>query len=216
MTKTTSSLPSTAPDIPRRFLDLVEKTDRHSPKPADLAALRAMLQENPELWRVAGDLAHTAALAVVAQMRAYPLVAESLKRGWDVMKDELGHQLASPLERLLIEQVILCWLHLNAAELEYADVIGGSSFAHVVDHWERRLSSAQARYLRACETLARIRKLARSTPALQVNIAADGGQQINVASATFPSPSPTKGGFAEREGLGEGETAASFQGGDET
>ncbi len=207
MNETKSSLLPTAPDLPRRFLDLIEKTDRRAPKPADLAALRAMLQENPELWRVAGDLAHTAALAVVAKMRAYPLVAESLKRGWDVMKDELGYQLASPLERLLVEQVILCWLHLNAAELEYADVIGGSSFAHVVDHCERRLSSAQTRYLRACETLARIRKLARSTPALQVNIAADGGQQINVAGDSLLFPS-------QREGLGEGETGTSLQGGD--
>jgi hypothetical protein len=67
--------------------------------------------------------------------------------------------------------------------------------------------AAQARYLRACETLARIRKLARSTPALQVNIAADGGRQVNLASASFLSPSP-------REGLGEGETGASSQDGD--
>jgi len=35
------------------------------------------------------------------------------------------------------------------------------------------------RYLRAIETLARVRKLARNTPALQVNIATDGGQQVN-------------------------------------
>ncbi len=189
MDETKSSLLPAAPDLSRRFLDLLEKTDRQAPKPADLVALRAMLEQSPALWRVAGDLAHNAALAVVAKMRAYPVLAESLKRGWDVMKDELGYQSASPLERLLVEQVILCWLHLNVAELEYADVIGGSPFAHVVDHWERRLSSAQTRYLRACEALARIRKLARSTPALQVNIAADGGQQINVAGAAFPSSS---------------------------
>jgi hypothetical protein len=185
MNETKSSLLPTAPDLSRRFLDLLEKTDRQAPDPADLRALRAMLQEDPALWRVAGDLAHTAAMGVVAKMRAYPIVAESLKRGWDIMKDELGYQLASPLERLLVEQVVLCWLHLHAVELEYTHLIGASSLSPDAGHWERRLSSAQARYLRACETLARIRKLARSTPALQVNIAADGGQQVNVAGASL-------------------------------
>ena len=188
-----SSLP-TSPDLSRRFLDLLKKTDRQAPDPADLLALRAMLEQNPGLWRVAGDLAHTAAMGVVAKMRAYPVVAESLKRGWDVMKDELGYQHASPLERLLVEQVVLCWLHLHAIELEYTNLIGASSLSPDADHWERRLSAAQARYLRACETLARIRKLAHSTPALQVNIAADGGRQINVAGAALPLASPPPSG----------------------
>ena len=204
MDETQSSLLPTSPALSRRFLDLLKKTDCQVPDPADLLALRAMLKQNPGLWRVAGDLAHTAAMSIVGKMRAYPLVAESLKRGWDVMKDELGYQLASPLERLLVEQVVLCWLHLHAIELEYTALIGASSLSPDAGHWERRLSAAQARYLRACETLARIRKLARNTPALQVNIAADGGQQINVAGDSFPSPS-------RREGLGEGENGPSSQ-----
>jgi hypothetical protein len=187
MDETQSSLLPIGPALSRRFLDLVKKTDRQAPDPADLHALRAMLEQHPGLWRVAGDLARTAALSIVGKMRAYPLVAESLKRGWDVMKDELGYQLASPLERLLVEQVVLCWLHLHVIELEYTNLIGAASPSADADLWERRLSAAQARYLRACETLARIRKLARSTPALQVNIAADGGQQINVAGAALPA-----------------------------
>ena len=189
MDGTQSSLP-TSPALSRRFLDLLKKTDCQVPDPADLHALRAMLEQHPGLWRVAGDLAHTAAMSIVGRMRAYPLVAESLKRGWDAMKDELGYQLASPLERLLIEQIVLCWLHLHVVELEYTSLIGASPPSTDADHWEKRLSAAQARYLRAYETLARIRKLARSTPALQVNIAADGGQQINVARAVLPAVDP--------------------------
>ncbi len=44
-------------------------------------------------------------------------------------------------------------------------------------YWDRRVSGAQARYLRAMEALARVRRLAMPQP-LQVNI---GGQQVNVA-----------------------------------
>ncbi|HEV8136372.1 MAG TPA: hypothetical protein VGP85_16955 [Pyrinomonadaceae bacterium] len=47
-------------------------------------------------------------------------------------------------------------------------------------YWEKRLSAAQRRFTRACETLARVRKLSRNTPALQFNIATSGGQQVNL------------------------------------
>ena len=48
-------------------------------------------------------------------------------------------------------------------------------------YWEKRLSAAQKHFTRACETLARVRKLSRNTPALQLNLATSGGQQVNVA-----------------------------------
>jgi hypothetical protein len=47
-------------------------------------------------------------------------------------------------------------------------------------YWEKKLTAAQKRFTRACETLARVRKLSRNTPALQFNIAASGGQQVNL------------------------------------
>jgi hypothetical protein len=48
-------------------------------------------------------------------------------------------------------------------------------------YWEKRLTAAQKQFTRACETLARVKKLSRNTPALQFNIAASGGQQVNLA-----------------------------------
>jgi hypothetical protein len=48
-----------------------------------------------------------------------------------------------------------------------------------MERWERVLASKEARYLRAIETLARVRRLLR-LPAVQVNIAAEGSQQVNV------------------------------------
>jgi len=49
-------------------------------------------------------------------------------------------------------------------------------------YWEKRLTAAQRRFTRACETLARVRKLSRNTPALQFNIATSGGQQVTSRS----------------------------------
>jgi hypothetical protein len=47
-------------------------------------------------------------------------------------------------------------------------------------YWDNLLTTHQARFLRAIETLARVRRLARNTPALQINIAREGGKQVNV------------------------------------
>jgi len=84
------------------------------------------------------------------------------------------------MERLLIEQVVLCWLRMFVTEQRYTNIVEGAKLTmREADFWERRLSAVQRRYLRACETLARVRKLVRST--VQVNIAAEGGKQLNVA-----------------------------------
>ena len=184
MTDRTPSLPlQPEPAVVAQFLQLVQEVDRANPAPAHIQALRRMLDAHPELWRVAGDLAQAAARSLVDKLDAGPLIAESLKRGWLAMQAELGYPAASPLERLLIEEVALRWLHLRLIDLEYVAATGRSILLPSAEHWERRTSAAQRRYLGACETLARIRKLASATPALQVNIAAGGGQQVNLVAA---------------------------------
>jgi hypothetical protein len=43
-----------------------------------------------------------------------------------------------------------------------------------------KITTTQNRYLKAVEMLAKVRRLARNTPSLQINIAQEGGKQINV------------------------------------
>jgi hypothetical protein len=93
------------------------------------------------------------------------------------LRTDLGYEYALMLEQLLIEQIVLAWFDLDLMQQYYA---GNAVKSHALTtgaYWDRRLSSAQQRYLRAVESLARVRRLARVTP-LQVNI---GGQQVNVA-----------------------------------
>lgn len=178
--QTTSLIPKPDQALVRQFQELVRGIDKENPKPADIQALRHMLHEHPDLWRVYGDLASIAAQTVIDRLDSLPSISESLKCGWRAMKGELGYPAAPPLERLLIEQVVLCWLHFHLIDCEYTAATSQDIALDSADHWERRLSAAQRRYLRACESLARIRKLARTTPALQVNIATQGGQQVNL------------------------------------
>jgi hypothetical protein len=77
----------------------------------------------------------------------------------------------------LLDYLLLCWLRLQHIELAYTQAMDSAITCERGAHWERRLTAAQGRYLRACESLARVRRLSRPAP-LQVNI---GAQQMNVA-----------------------------------
>jgi hypothetical protein len=165
----------------RDFMTLVQQIDKENPDPAHLQELRHMLTQHPDLWRVAGDLSYEAALHLIKDVKANPVVYESLKHGWQALKEELAQQGGSALERLLIDQVVLCWLQLNLLECHYADITGKTLVLDLTEHWEKRLSAAQNRYLRACQALAQTRNLTRFVP-VQLNIAAKGGQQLNLAT----------------------------------
>jgi hypothetical protein len=65
---------------------------------------------------------------------------------------------------------------MYATQWRYEATIGGNPSLRQAEFWERRLTSVQRRYLRAIETLARVRKVAPK--ALMVNVAQ---QQINAA-----------------------------------
>jgi len=116
------------------------------------------------------------------------IIKESLLEGYEATCRDLGHAESSCLEQLLVEQVALCWLRHNELERRYTKVSSsGVQTIAQADYWERRLSASQRRYLRACETLARIRKM--QLPMMQVNI---GQHQVNVAQAESRSQQARK------------------------
>ncbi len=97
------------------------------------------------------------------------------------MRSDLGSASSPLLEQLLIQHVTLCWLNLNGVEFKHSNLMKESITLTVGTYWDKRLTEAQRRFTRACESLARVRRLSRRIP-IQVNIAAQGGQQINVSS----------------------------------
>jgi hypothetical protein len=142
---------------------------------------RQMLAQNPGLWRYAGDLAHETALRLIKSAHGSVAFAESLERGLLERRAELGYETAPGLEKMLIEEVILCWLQLRLLDQPPpATTVGSFAFKPAVqpDERDERRARAQHAFLRACESLARVRKLAQRTPELmQINI---GAQQVNV------------------------------------
>ena len=158
---------------------LVKRTNTEKPKKDDVKALRALLDKHPDLWRSGGDLAIQTQQLILSADGMSAASREFTRAALDAMRQGLDYSTSPMLEQMLIEQVLLAWLRLNVWEYKYTGMNEQGMSLPVAEFWEKRVSAAQRRYLRAVETLARVRKITRAT--LQVNIAEAGSQQVNVA-----------------------------------
>lgn len=154
--------------------------DKKKPKKEDIAKFKELLNIHGDMWRVIIDLADMTKQEIFEQMNISQLsVKMSLEQGYQQVRNELGYQGASMLEKILIEQIALAWLRHNWTELKSQRVKSGSLTIEQGKYWEQVLSASQRRLLRAVESLAKVRKLAARTPEiLQVNI---GQNQTNIA-----------------------------------
>ncbi len=140
----------------------------------------------PALSRALCDLHDMNTRQVIGSIASDRTAVEALTVNVRSMRDDLGYKDATALERPLIEHVALCWLRLQKAEMVYAQAQSVEMTLTLAGWHERRLTAAHARYVRASESLARLRRLAqpRRQP-LQLNI---GGQQVNVAPGATTAP----------------------------
>jgi len=132
-----------------------------------LPALRAYMGQAPGLWEQRGDMGQLTQTALIQHMAGKNLlVQENIARKCAALTQELAGPAPSPLERLLVERIVLCWLQLHYAEAFYF-TLKELSIRQDEFH-QSRISKAQARYLSAIRTLAQVRRL--GVPAVQVNI----------------------------------------------
>jgi hypothetical protein len=159
-------------DEAMQLMRKAEKGDRKV-----LPALRAWLDQHPECWDYVEDLAKTTRQSLVKRAGGEKnlLIQEVYERKLTAMAQELAGPTPSPLERLLVERIVLCWLHLYYAEAIYVQNMQDLTLRQAEFH-QQRITKAHNRYLSAIRTLAQVRRL--GVPAIQVNI---GEQQVNVA-----------------------------------
>lgn len=102
------------------------------------------------------------------------LLRETTEHRLAQLRAELSGPNPSAVERLLVETVLVCWLHVHHLETSYG--LKTQMSLQLGLYYERCLTMAQKRYLAALKTLATVRRL--PVPVLQVNVAR---QQVNVA-----------------------------------
>jgi hypothetical protein len=144
---------SSADEDMARLLERATKGDA-----SVLSKLRRLLDESPELWRGYGDLALQARASWI-QLAAGPnlLLDECLTRKAVELRKEVAGDSPSPLEQLLADRVVICWLQVSfydsliAQTREYTP-----AKARML---QGQHDGAHRRYLTAIKTLATVRKL---------------------------------------------------------
>jgi hypothetical protein len=148
-----------------------------------LPALRDLLDRRPDLWRHYGDLAEHAEVSWVAVAAGTDLMlAESLRRKAAEMRAELAGPAPTPLERLLADRAVACWLQVNYCDAAAARA-GGASVRQAALA-SRRQESAQRRFLQAIGALAALRRL--MPPAKEVKGLPCDGEPVGVEGGCLP------------------------------
>ncbi|KAA5542426.1 hypothetical protein [Adhaeribacter rhizoryzae] len=75
------------------------------------------------------------------------------------LRQELGYSTSNRLEKLAIEQIVLCWFNHHQTEIEHANILSQSPSIELGIYWEKRLAFASRRYTRALELLSKMRKM---------------------------------------------------------
>jgi hypothetical protein len=148
-----------------------------------LPVVRKLLDDPYYLRLFGGELAENAANSFLRAMSEKDIgFAEAARKKMELMRAELLGANPTPVERLLVERIVACWLQVQDADIRAAQ---GQKDATLrwADFHQRRMDAANKRFLSAVKALALVRKLA--VPALQINIAK---KQVNVVAPAAVTP----------------------------
>lgn len=166
--------PAKATDTNAELLRLFERASTGDE--STVPRVRELLKSPDAVGAFGGDLAEQVILSFTKSMAGKNVgFREAVRRKLELLRAELAGDNPTPVERLLVERVLACWLQVQEAELRAAQLTDAS--IKQADFHQRRMDATNRRFLAAVKTLALVRKLA--VPVLQVNIAK---KQVNVAA----------------------------------
>ncbi len=142
---------------------------------------RALRDSAPEVIAHASAIGRRASRILARTAAAGdPLIEEALCARLDLMRSEIAGDDPTPLEVLLTERVVSCWMLVELFDVLIAGQLDREGTHRVapsyLKHMIRWQESATRRYLAAIKSLVQVRKLLR--PSVQINYAE---QQVNIA-----------------------------------
>jgi len=148
--------------------------------PAADDLLRTLYETDHEARESMGDRARlTIRVWTVLSSGGCTPAEEVISAKVDALIESLAGPDAPPLERLLAQRAVACWLQVNYVEVLFAQGLaaeGGLAWKPL-NEYQRWLDRSHNRFLRTLKVLAQVRAL--KLPAVQLNVAQ---QQVNVAS----------------------------------
>jgi hypothetical protein len=142
-----------------RLSILVEKANRGKDNGPEVKELRTFLNEHEELATRPKFVAYSLQRAIMLKVTPGAGDFELFQREYEARRDDLGWKDASPLERLMIERVTLCWVRLLWCENYNAAYMKGGVVMREAEFADKQLARAHSRYVKALESLARLRQV---------------------------------------------------------
>jgi hypothetical protein len=118
----------------------------------DSEVARSVMEEQEGLYKIAQR-------SRIEHFQASDAVKEVVKVKCGQLRESLGYANANKLEKLAIEQIVLCWLNYYQVEISHSSIMCKSISKETGLYWEKRLDIASRRYNRALDTLSKMRKL---------------------------------------------------------
>jgi hypothetical protein len=171
---------STARELPDetkhrlKELEALSQKAENGDKQARRELRRAVRESTPDVVAEASDLSSRSSWLLIKTVAADdPLLEEALEKRLELMRSEIAGVDPSPLEVLLVQRVVSCWLLVEFFEVLMSAQLYRENKNRVplsyLKHMIRWQESAQRRYLSAIKELVRVRKLQSNTPGIQVN-----------------------------------------------
>jgi hypothetical protein len=171
-------------DVQQRLDELRNLSDKAEggDKDARKELKQKLRESSPAVIARASDVSRSAQHMLIGTAAGGdPLTELALSGRLDMMREEIAGEDPTPLEVLLTEQIVSCWMWLQLLDAlmsaqfkrKLPDGVKRSSPSYL-RHMLKIEESAHRRFLASIQTLARVRKLQANTPGIQFNT------QINV------------------------------------
>ena len=165
--------------ITSKFLEIYKKIDKENPSEQDLRNIQRYLSESNgpsiSLQRLSQNITTN---LIKKTFETSGMRTEPLLRGIDEMREELGYYSSSTIEQLLIDEIILEFFRTHHMQMLLTTLTSKKGVGLItIKRINDLVSSSQNRLHKSIQTFTKLRK---SGLKLQINIATEGGKQVNV------------------------------------
>jgi hypothetical protein len=133
----------------------------------DVQALERLKETAPEAFGILQEewfrLGKQTEEALIKAISNDLLTAESIKYEAQELRAELCERHSTPLERLLVDRVVCCWIAVSHADMVLATIQPNE------EQLQRWVDRCHRRFSMACKDLATVHKLL--VPSVQINVA---------------------------------------------
>jgi hypothetical protein len=159
-----------------KYYEYYYAIDVKTPNHAQIEELKRFIEEYPAfVWGETANLTNKVIKDYFAVTARKNFIKVVLEESMKMIKDELKYETSSIIEKMIIDSIVISWVQLQHMEGSFTKSLYEKDCTfNERKQWDSLLSSAHKRYLRAIDSLVRLRKTGVN---LQINIATNVGTQ---------------------------------------